>query len=230
MDELLRQITAVLRGMWHRRWLGRAVAWVVGLVGAIVVFNIPDRYEATARLYVDTQSVLKPLMSGLAIAPNVDQQVTMLTRTLISRPNIEKLMRSSDLDLLATSQGEKDRLVDKLMGDLKLAGGRDNLYNISYRDPSPERARRVVQNFVSMFVESGLGDKRRDTEMARRFLEEQIKAYETRLAEAETRMKDFRLANMALLGGGSDYGYLQQVAALTQELNRVQLELRSAEQ
>ncbi len=229
MDELLRQLTTVLRGMWHRRWIGLGVAWLVGIVGAIVVFNIPDRYEATARIYVDTQSVLKPLMSGLAIQPNVDQQVTMLTRTLISRPNIEKLMRSSDMDLLATSQGEKDRLVDRLIADIKLAGGRDNLYNISYRNTSPERARRVVQNFVSMFVESGLGDKRRDSESARRFIDEQIKQYEARLAEAETRMKDFQLANLGMIGTGSR-DYLSQVAALADEWNRLQLELRAAEQ
>jgi polysaccharide chain length determinant protein (PEP-CTERM system associated) len=229
MDEILRQLITVLRGMWHRRWVGLAVAWLIGLVGAVVVFNIPDRYEASARIYVDTQSVLRPLMSGLAVQPNVDQQVLMLTRTLISRPNIEKLMRSSDIDILATSQSEKERLIDRLMRDIKLTGGRENLYNISFRDSNPERARRVVQNFVSMFVESGLGDKRRDSESARRFLDEQIRSYEARLAEAETRMKDFQLANMGMLGTGSR-DYLSQVAALSDELNRAQLELRAAEQ
>jgi len=230
MDELFRQLATILRGMWRRRWLGLAVAWVVGVAGAIVVVNIPNRYEASARIFVDTQSLLRPLVSGLAIAPNIDQQVGMLARTLISRPNIEKLMRSSDMDLLAQTSTEKDRLVDRLMKDITLSGGRDNLYSVSYRDTNPERARRVVQNFVSMFVESGLGDKRRDSEGARRFLDEQIKSYEARLAEAENRMKDFRLSNMELLGGGTSAGYLTQISSLTEELKRLQLEMRSAEQ
>lgn len=231
MDEVLRQLITILRGMWHRRWIGLAVAWVVGIVGAIVVYSIPDRYEATARVYVDTQSLLKPLMTGLAIQPDVNQQVAMLTRTLISRPNIEKLMRTSDMDLLASSASEKDRLVDRLTKDITLFSARgENLYTISYRDVSPDRARRVVQNFVSMFVESGLGDKRRDTEAARRFIDEQIKSYEARLVEAENRMKDFRLANLALLGGGDARGYLAQVSTLAEELNRAQVELRAAEQ
>lgn len=230
MDDLLRQLITILRGMWHRRWLGLAVAWLIGIVGAVVVFRIPDRYEATARVYVDTQSLLGPLVAGLAISPNVNQQVAMITRTLISRPNIEKLMRSSDMDLLAQTQRDKDKLVDTLMKDISLGGGRDNLYYISYRDTSPDRARRVVQNFVSMFVESGLGDKRRDAEGARRFIDEQIKHYEARLAEAENRMKDFRLANMALLGGPLSGNYVAQISTLTDELNRVQLELKSAEQ
>jgi polysaccharide chain length determinant protein (PEP-CTERM system associated) len=155
----------------------------------------------------------------------------MLARTLITRPNIEKLMRSSDMDLLARTQYERDKLVDQLMKDIRLTrSGESNLYSVSYQDTSPERARRVVQNFVSMFVESGLGDKRRDAEGARRFIDEQIKSYEARMTEAENRMKDFRLENMELLGGGSARDYVSQIAALNEEQKKLQLELRSAEQ
>src|SRR5512138_1642677 len=104
MDELLAQVVAALRGMWRRRWIGLAVAWACAVVGAIVLLRIPDRFEATARVYVDTQTVLKPLMAGLAVQPNVDEQISMLARTLIARPNIEKIIRSADLDVTATTQ------------------------------------------------------------------------------------------------------------------------------
>ena len=111
MEELISQITTVARGMWKFRWTGLIVAWVVGAVAAVVALRIPDRYEAAARIFVDTQSILKPLMSGLAVQPNVDQQVSMLSRTLISRPNIEKLVRMADLDLKSESKGQQDALV-----------------------------------------------------------------------------------------------------------------------
>ena len=99
MDELLRQATAILRGMWQRRWLGIIVAWIVGAASVAAVLAIPDKYEATARIYVDTQTILRPLMTGLVTQPNVDQQVMMLSRTLITRPNVEKLIRMADRDL-----------------------------------------------------------------------------------------------------------------------------------
>lgn len=106
MEELISQLTSIARGMWKFRWSGLVVAWIVGIVGAVVAFKVPDRYEASARIFVDTQSILKPLMSGLAVQPNVDQQVSMLSRTLISRPNIEKLIRMSDLDLKSETKAQ----------------------------------------------------------------------------------------------------------------------------
>ena len=96
MEELISQITTFARGMWRFRWLALGVSWLVAIVAVIIVFRVPDKYEASARVYVDTQSILKPLMAGLAIQPNVDQQVAMLSRTLISRPSMEKLVRMAD--------------------------------------------------------------------------------------------------------------------------------------
>lgn len=230
MDELLRHALTILRGMWRRRWVGLAVAWGVALVGAVVLFRIPDRYEATARVFVDTQTVLKPLMSGLAVQPNIDEQISMLARTLISRPNLEKIMRSADLDIAANSQPERDRVVDDLIRQIKFSGsGRENIYSISYQNVNPERAKRVVQDLLSLFVESGVGNKRRDSEGARRFIDEQIKGYERKLEEAENRLKDFKLKNLGFTGGaGQDY--FSRMNALTEELSRIRLELRGAEQ
>ena len=219
-----------LRGMWRRRWIGLAVAWTVAVIGAIVVLRIQDRYEASARVFVDTQTVLKPLMSGLAVQPNVDEQIGMLARTLISRPNIEKILRSTDLDVTVSSPIEKDRLVDTLIGRIKFTGsGRENIYSISYQDQSPDRAKRVVQDMLSLFVESGVGNKRRDSEGARRFIDEQIKGYEKKLEEAENRVKEFKLKNLGYSGAvGQDY--FSRMNAASEELAKARLELRAAEQ
>ncbi len=234
MDEVIRQVLDILRGMWHRRWIGVAVAWVAALIGAIVLAKIPDRYEATARVYVDTSSLLKPLLSGLTVQPDIEQQVGMLARTLITRPNVEKLVSKTDLDAGAASAGDKDKLVDQIMKELRFTTtGRDNVYNVSFRDTDRAHAQRVVQALVSMFVESGLGNKRRDTEVTRKFIDEQIAAYEKRLQEAENRLKDFRLRNLSMTtstgaAGGQDY--VSRTGAAAEELAKAKMELRIAEQ
>lgn len=228
MQELLQQVIVVLRGMWKFRWPGLVVAWVVAAIGVVAVWKIPDQYEASARLYVDTDSILKPLMSGLAVQPNVDQQIGMLSRTLISRPNIEKLIRMADLDLKAASKGDQDRLVESLMTDLQIRTANGvNLYTMNYRNSEPEKAKRVVQSMVSIFVESGLGASRKDTDSAKTFLAEQIKTFEGKLEEAEARLKEFRLRNLSLQLDGKDAaGRLAEIGA---QLEEARLQLREAE-
>lgn len=230
MDDLLQQLLNYARGMWRRRWAGLAVAWALGIVGALVLFKMPDKYEASARVYVDTDSVLKPLMSGLAVQPDIDQQIAILSRTLISRPNVEKLIRMTDMDLGLQTEREKERLIEGMTRTLEIkSSGRENLYTIGFRHQSPEEAKRVVQALLSIFVESGIGDKRKGSDTARRFIDEQIKAYESKLQEAEDRVKEFKLKHLALMGGdGRDY--FGQMSQLQEQLNIARLEVRAAEQ
>jgi polysaccharide chain length determinant protein (PEP-CTERM system associated) len=229
MDLLIAQILSIARSMWKYRWPGVLVAWVTGGVCAAVVFMMPDRYQASARIYVDTQSILKPLMSGLAVQPNVEQQVVMLSRTLISRPNVEKLVRMADLDLKNQSKAQQEATIDAVTRSLSIAStARDNLYTLSYRDTDPETAKRVVQSLVSIFVESSLGASRKDTATAATFINEQIKNYEAKLEEAEGRLKEFRLRNLQLMSGdGRDSA--ARLSEMSTQLDRARLELREAE-
>ena len=230
MQELLHQALTQLRGMWHRRWIGLAAAWIVAIVGVAIVYKIPERYEASARVYVDTESLLRPLLAGLAVQPNLDQQVSLISRTLISRPNVEKLLRLADLDLQTSDAADRDELIDRVIKSIKLEGNvTSNLYVISYRDADPNRARKVVQSLLSIFVESSLGDKRQDTQAAVKFLDEQIKRYEENLQATENKIKEFRLKNLSVSNrGGQDY--FARMSALSAAIDTAKLELQSAQQ
>jgi polysaccharide chain length determinant protein (PEP-CTERM system associated) len=229
MELLIAELLGQARRVWKYRWLGLLAAWLVGVVGMVVSFALPNLFAAQARIYVDTQSILKPLMSGLAVQPNVDEQVKMLSRTLISRPNVEKLVRMADLDLKKQTKAEQDALIDTLMKSLSIATtGRDNLYTLAYQDPDPETAKRVVQSLVSIFVESSLGASRKDTATATTFINEQIKTYEAKLEEAEQRLKEFRLKNLEMSqSDGKDA--TARLGDLHAQLERARLELREAE-
>jgi polysaccharide chain length determinant protein (PEP-CTERM system associated) len=229
MEELLRQATSILRGMWKYRWPAVVTAWVTAIVGVVVVFKIPDQYEASARIFVDTQSILKPLMAGLTVQPNVEQQVSMLSRTLISRPNVEKLIRMADMDLKASSKVEQEALIVRLTKEIQVRNtGRDNLYSLTFKDSDQEKAKRVIQSLVSIFVESSLGASRKDTDSAKTFLNEQIKQYEAKLEEAEARVKEFRLRNLdSQTQDGKDAA--TRVGEASRLLEQAKLELREAE-
>lgn len=230
MQEFLATLRSTLTATWRHRWWGLVTALFVGLVGIFVVMLIPNKYEASSRVYVDTQSILKPLMSGLAVQPNIEQQVNMMSRTLVSRPNVERVMRMADLDLRAKSSQERDRFVDELIKDIqfKAVPGATNLYTIGYKNERPESAKSVVQSLLSIFVEANLGDKRRDADQARRFIDEQIKSYEAKLQAAENTLKEFKIKNLSVMPT-SQQDYVSRVAELQTAVVTTRSELRQAE-
>ena len=229
MEDILRQATSILRATWKYRRIGLVCAWLIGIIAAGIILSIPDKYEASARISLDTQSILKPLMSGLAIQPNIEQKVLMLGRTLVSRPNVERVIRMSDMDIETQSKVERDELIDNVTKALELKStNRDNIYTVSYRNTDPEKAQKVVQSLISIFVESSVGNKREDSDAARKFIEEQIRSSEKQLQEAENRLKEFKLRNVELetADGKGSMDRLGDIAAL---LQKSRLELREAE-
>ena len=111
---------AQARALWRRRWYAVLVAWSFCLVGWIYVAFMPNIFEAKTRIYVDTDSMLRPLMHGIAIDPNVLSVVDIMQRTLLCRPNLLKVIHMADLDLGASGP----TATEDLLKDLRKAGKR----------------------------------------------------------------------------------------------------------
>ncbi|SDF18322.1 polysaccharide chain length determinant protein, PEP-CTERM locus subfamily [Massilia sp. PDC64] len=231
------EITAVLlnflKAIGKYRWHAVVITWVVALIGWAVVLRLPNQYEASARVYVDTQSILKPLLSNMTTVPNLEQQVMFMRRTLISRPNVERLMRMVDLDVKAKDSKEHDKIVDELMSQIKITGTeRDDIYTLTYVSDNPKLGKDVVSSLLTIFVEGSFSGKKQDSEKAVQFIDDQIKTYEEKLAAAENSLKEFKLKNLGMLpGGGSGTGdFGGQLQTATDQLSQARLELAEAEQ
>jgi polysaccharide chain length determinant protein (PEP-CTERM system associated) len=230
VNQQFEKIQSLARGAWRKRWHGMLAAWAVGLLGVVGIFLMPEKYEANARVFVDTQTVLKPLMKDLAVQPDVELQLNMLARTLISRKNIEAVITNIDFQREIAKPGGQEKLIDNLMRAVKLDVQGRNLYRITYRDANPQRAEKLVTNLVTLFVDTGLGDSRKDTEDARKFIDEQIAIYETKLSESENRLKDFKMRNFGYAVGGGKGDQFGQMSQISDEIRKLQVDLRAAEQ
>ncbi len=205
MNEVYQQLISILYGIWQRRNFALVTAWVVSVVGWFAVAQIPNQYEATARIYVDTQSMLSTLMKGMTANTDVLQQLNMVRQTLISRPNMEKVVRMTDLDLKAHNDTELEAIVADLQKRISLQASGVNLFKLGFEDENPELSKKIVQSLLTLFVEANIGASRKDLAGTRRFLDEQIRKHEQELAAAERRKAEFQQKNLGFIPGETSY-------------------------
>lgn len=218
-----------LQGVWLRRRYIIITAWLICPLGWLFVFNLPPTYEANAKIYIETRSALDPILAGLTLRNDPDEEVQLMARTLLSRPNLEDIARATDMDVTASDKAAYENLINHLQDDIKLtSAGRENLYVISYANASPQLAKRLVQETVNKFVESRMGNAVADNRKAADFLDSQIKDYEKRLAEAEARLSEFKKTQMAETQG-AEQGFYARIEAEKQRLEEAQLQQRELE-
>lgn len=213
MQAIILRILDELRGSWRFRWQALLTAWGVCVAGWAFVFAMPNVYEASARVYVDSQTALGPLLRGLALDPNVESEVSIVRQALLSRPQLEAVSRKTDLHLRAKTPEEMELLLDSLQKRIMVVNavraGRsdtDGLYRISFQDNDRQISVAVVETLLNNFVEQTLGSKRTGQESAQRFLEDEIRDLERRLSESEARLADFKKKNVGSMPGqGGDY-------------------------
>ena len=239
MQELIAKGLELLRGAWRYRWPALALTWLVAVVGWLMVATAPDKFESQTQVYVDTESLLKPLLEGIAVDRDVLSQVAMMQAVMLSRPNLEKVARQTDLYLNATTPAQQERVVDSLSERIVLestavrAGPRRNTtantFKVRFEDGNPQTAHRVVQSLLDTFMEDSLGLKRTDAGVAQRFLLEQLRDYEQRLLEAETRLAEFKKQNVGLMPG-AEGDYYQRLQAELQTLDTIRSRYRQVQE
>jgi polysaccharide chain length determinant protein (PEP-CTERM system associated) len=177
----------LLHAVWRHKWLGVATAWLVCTAGWIGVALVPTKYESSARVYLNADPLLTPLLKGLAADTDPTRQLDFMQRTLLSRPNLEQLVRLTDLDIGVTNAEQKEALYKRLASDVSVAPVTLNLLTISYRDQDPNMAKNVVQSLLTIFAEKTAGSSRADMDNAQRFLDSEINSYRDQLRAAEKR-------------------------------------------
>ncbi|MDE2229119.1 MAG: hypothetical protein KGL11_08785 [Alphaproteobacteria bacterium] len=219
MESLSGLIFQYLHAIWRRKWITALTAWAVCVVGWSVIAMLPNRYESYTRIYVDADQLLTPLLRGIAVDVDPAQQLDVLQRTLLSRPNVEELIHMADLDKHVRTQADKDAMIQQLMQRIVIQPQTRNLFTITYQDSNPTTARNVVQSLLTIFAESTTGTQRTELDNAQRFLSDQLALYEKQLRTAEQRRAAFRAQHLDVLNGAASASSIDTLRNQLQQMH-----------
>src|SRR5216683_2375957 len=165
MKQELDRVLEEVRSAWRFRWMALAAASIVSVVGWTIVFALPDRYQADARVFVDTRTALKPALQGLTTDQNVDAQINYVRQSLLEGPQLEKIAKDTGvLPVPVPDERTRTRILDMLSDGIALtvlsAGSQGDerstagtIYSFHYTDISRDRALSVIKTLLTTFVE-----------------------------------------------------------------------------
>lgn len=239
MQEMLEQILDLIRGAWRFRRYALICAWVIAICGWTAVLFLPDVYQASSRVFVDTKTALKPVLKDIAIDQDVNAQLNLVRQSLLSLPELQAVAQEvGSVDPRTMSPQQILRTLDSMQSriDLQVVSAstdvydRDagSVYSISYTDQSRDQALKTVEILQTRLIENTLGGKRQGSASAQKFLESQIRDYEQRLRDAEDRLAAFKKGNVGLMPTEQG-GYFNRLQAEIDAVNKTQSALALAQ-
>jgi polysaccharide chain length determinant protein (PEP-CTERM system associated) len=231
-----------LRGSWRFRWPALLAAVAVAAIGWLIVFALPDRYEAQAEVLVDTRTALKPVLQGLATNPDVNVQLNYVRQALLADPQLTQFAQQTGLMPAAgLSPADQEALLNSLRKRIDLSVERtpdqaaesgpnagSTTYGITYQDVDRARALKLVQMMMNALINETLGGSQQGSEHAQQFLKAQIADYEKRLQAAEDRLAAFKSQHLGVLPTQQG-GYFDQLQKENQAIEDLKTQLLVAQ-
>ena len=185
---------------WRFRKAAMVAAWVAGVAGALVILGLPSQYESRAQIYVDTQSVLRPLLQGIALSPETRDQTDIVRHALLSRPSLDRVARETGLYEGLKTGADREKFLTDFADSISIHGeAGSGLYSISYPDSDAYTSYLVVKNLLDTFVNNSVGAGRTDTQNAENFLAKEVATYEGRLSESEQKLAEFKKQHVGMM-------------------------------
>jgi polysaccharide chain length determinant protein (PEP-CTERM system associated) len=226
MQDQLSEILFYLKGTLKYKWVAIIVAWIVCLGGWLFISGMPNKYMSEAKVHVETRTMLAPLLGDLAIHTDVRALLRVMQQLMFTKENLEQIIKLSELEKGLKGDSERETLLASLKKDIHITGGSEDIFNISYEDINPVKAKNVVQAVLTVFSEQTKMNQMSGADEAQRFLDEQIKEHEIRLKNAEKAKEEFTRINLNRgLLGGEPGGSVADVQGVNKQLEDAKLEL-----
>lgn len=224
LSEKIKALTPLLKAFKSKQTLFLLMLVSICFIGWLAVSFIPNKYESSAKVYADTRSLLKPLLHGIAVHSDKDEDIRIIAQNLLSRPNLESIAMESGLYLNYPTPESYEVFLMNFQKEIQLIGSRrQNLFTISYRHNDARIAKKVVELTLQKLVDSTVFQSRADSDIATDFLVSQIAEQLIKLETIEQELVKFKRDNQAYLSYGNSY--MQEISSIRQSLRDVDIKI-----
>ncbi len=159
---------------------------------------LPRQYEATTLILVQPQEIPSTYVQA-SVSTSVEEQVMTLSQEVLSRSNLENIIR--EMKLFSKERGKgvsTDILVASMRKSIDLktnAGanrGETSSFTITYRGQNPQNVADITNKLASYFIDSNLKQRAKQASETTLFLEKQLNELKALLQQQEAKVEQYR--------------------------------------
>lgn len=162
------------------------------VIAASVAFSMPKIYRSESVLFIESEQILKPLISGLAISPSAMSRMRSMREQMLSWPKLTLLAEKMGLDRNIKSPVAYEKMISNLRSNIGMRLKGNSIISVSYEGANPQKAQEIVQTLTTIITDGAITSTNLEANSAIQFLEDQMEVYRERLEESESRLREFR--------------------------------------
>ena len=219
----------------RRRWQLIVPAVLLFAIAAAAATLIPATYKSQATILIEQQEIPTDLVRS-TVTSYADQRVQIISQRVLNSANLSQVIEKYGLYEKELQSASLATLITKMRDDIELKmvsadvvdprSGRPTeatiAFTLSYESRAPDKAQKVVNELVSLFLNENAKKRREVAHEASKFLGEEANKLSEQISDLEARLAVFKEANS---------GSLPEMQSLNMTLmQRVEEQLRRNDQ
>jgi len=178
-------IRNIFRMFIRRKWLvaGPLAAGIA--IAVLAAYMLPPEYEASSKILIRNKKIVDPLISEIAVSPDLEEDLGSLSEKALAWPHLKQLADELGMTRDVKTPAEMEKLIAEMREKISIKVIGKNLIEIKFQDEKPMVAQKAVTAITEKIVKENMKLKSQEAANAIVFIERQLSRYKNRLENSQ---------------------------------------------
>ena len=194
------QIAEYWTTLKHHRWMIYFLALALAAASVIGISLLPDVYQSTTTILVDSQKVSDELIPA-SVKSELTERLQNISQEVLGSTHLQIVMDENNLYPKLRKSMSTDQLLDYMRSQIQItvkraSGSGPASFSITYEGRDPVLTAKVTRELAAEFIHWNLNSRSTLTENTAEFLDNRLATAQNELKRQESQVRQFKMRHL----------------------------------